>query len=208
MIEFINICKSYGSKKVLSNISFKINAGDSIAFIGKSGKGKSTILNIIGFLDKANQGTYKFDGQNVTRLSEKNKIFMYKNKIGFIFQNFALIDDETVFNNLKMCFVKKISKKEERERIDAALDLVGLISKKDNKIYELSGGEQQRIAIARLFLKNCDLILADEPTGSLDEENKEKILELFTLLRKRGKTIIIVTHDAEVAQWCDRVYKL
>lgn len=206
MIEFINVCKSYNKHKILNNITFKIENNEKVAIIGESGKGKTTILNIIGLLENYDNGTYLLENKDMFSLKRKDKLNIFKSKIGYLFQNFALIDDDSVLNNLLMCL--EGNKKDNIIKINEALKEVGLESKINNKVYQLSGGEQQRVAIARLILKDCDLILADEPTGSLDEKNTKLVLSLLEKLYKKGKTLVIVTHDMRVAKFCNKIYRL
>ncbi|WP_423363944.1 ABC transporter ATP-binding protein [Mycoplasma sp. P36-A1] len=207
MIVFKNISKGYDTP-IFENISFSINSGECVAFTGESGCGKSTILNIIGLLENYDSGEYLLMNKNVKSFKDKNKTAIMKNEIGYIFQNFALIDDETVLNNLKLSIPDRKKRKNCNEAIDKVLNEVGMLAFKQKKIYTLSGGEQQRIAIARILLKDCNIILADEPTGSLDSKTRDEILELLMKLRNDHKTIIIVTHDQYVANWCNRKYIL
>lgn len=207
MIKFENISKSF-QKPILQNISFKIKQGECVAFTGESGTGKSTILNIIGLLENADSGSYYFNDIDVSKLNYKDITKIYKREIGFIFQNFALIDDETVYNNLRLSISNKQDRKNCKQKIEEVLRKVKLEGFENKKIYTLSGGEQQRVAIARVLLKKCRLILADEPTGSLDLNTRDEILELLMNIRKEKITIIIVTHDDYVAKWCDRSYRL
>lgn len=208
MLEFKGITKRYGDKLVLNNISFKIDKGDCVSIVGKSGKGKTTILNILGLLEKYDSGTYLLDGCDVSKLNKTEETKIFREKIGYLFQNFALIDDESVLFNLDLSILDKSNKKKNIERINEALSLVGLSDRLNSKVYQLSGGEQQRVAIARLFLKDCSIILADEPTGSLDSENRDLILNLLAKLQNENKTIIIVTHDTYVANWCSKIFRL
>ncbi|MGL4106747.1 ABC transporter ATP-binding protein [Clostridium sp. LP20] len=209
MIKLENINKSYGDNKILTNFSLSINDGEFVAITGESGKGKSTILNILGLLEDINSGKLVIDGmENIKANSSKaNKVI--REKISYLFQNFALVDEETVKYNLNLALkYVKISKKEKVDRIKSALKSVGLCGYEERKIYELSGGEQQRVAIARAILKPSKIVLADEPTGSLDQSNVRLILELLKELNKGGKTIIIVTHDKDVSNACDRIITL
>ena len=202
MIEAINICKSFGNKTLFKDLSFQINNGEFVCFSGESGKGKTTLLNIIGQIEPLSSGTITYDGKNI--VSNKDKFFFFRKKVGFVFQNFALVDGKTVEQNLALI------RRNDRENItiDQALEKVGLEDKKKRKIYTLSGGEQQRIALARLFLKKCDLILADEPTGSLDSRNAAIVMNLLHELNINGKTIILVTHDITAKKQCDRIIEL
>lgn len=203
-----NVSKSY-NKKVLDNISIDIKEGELVAITGESGRGKSTLLNIIGLLEYPDEGKLIIDGEvNVKPSSMKaNKIL--RNKISYLFQNFALIDEESVYSNLMLSLkYNSCSKSEKKEKIKNALNKVGLENYEKRKIYELSGGEQQRVAIARVILKPSKIILADEPTGSLDEKNRDQVISLLKYLNKEGKTVVIVTHDKNVANECDRIIEL
>ena len=203
-----NVSKSY-NKKVLDNISIDIKEGELVAITGESGRGKSTLLNIIGLLEYPDEGKLIIDGEvNVKPSSMKaNKIL--RNKISYLFQNFALIDEESVYFNLMLSLkYNSCSKSEKKEKIKNALNKVGLENYEKRKIYELSGGEQQRVAIARVILKPSKIILADEPTGSLDEKNRDQVISLLKYLNKEGKTVVIVTHDKNVANECDRIIEL
>ena len=204
-----NIKKKFNNKYILNNFNLSIKKGEFVAIRGKSGAGKTTLLNIIGLLESYDDGElYLFENKiSNLKYNSINKILRYK--IGYLFQNYALIDDESIDKNLEIALM--YSKKNKIDKLNAkinALNLVGLNLDLSKKIYELSGGEQQRVAIARLYLKPCELILADEPTGALDNSTKLKIIKLLKKLNKSGKTIIIVTHDNEVAQTCDRIIDL
>ena len=192
MIEIRNLNKSFGEHKVLDNFSLTINDGELVIISGSSGAGKTTLLNIIGFLEPFDSGSVTVDGYELSKRKNQQEYLM--NKVGFLFQNFALIESKTVRQNLEI--VKPDARSE--YSIEKALDCVGLSDKISNKIYTLSGGEQQRIALARLFLKKCDIVLADEPTGSLDKHNAEIVLSLLKDLNRQGKTVIIVTHDESI----------
>lgn len=179
-----------------------IRNNEFVVFSGKSGCGKTTLLNIIGGIETIDEGEILVNGINITQ--KKNLLYYFRNKVGFLFQNFALIENKTVKENLKLV------RKESRTKIsiEEALKSVGLEDKINNKIYTLSGGEQQRIALARLMIKKCSIILADEPTGSLDKENTDIILEILKENRKQGKIIIVVTHDDYVKKAGDRIIEL
>lgn len=206
IVELENVSKSYGDKNVLNNLSFKIEEGTFNVIMGASGSGKSTILNIIGLLDKATSGdVILFEQKNIRPFSMKAEQ-MLKNKIGYLFQNFALIENETVANNLKLALENVRGNK--KEKISAALKEVGLEGYENKKIFKCSGGEQQRVAIARLLLKPCELILADEPTGSLDIKNREIVVKLLKNMQEQGKTIIIVSHDSFFEAIADNVIDL
>lgn len=193
-------------ENILNNLSFKIEEGTFNVIMGASGSGKSTILNIIGLLDKATSGDVILFGQKNIRPFSMKAEQMLKNKIGYLFQNFALIENETVANNLKLALENVRGNK--KEKISAALKEVGLEGYENKKIFKCSGGEQQRVAIARLLLKPCELILADEPTGSLDIKNREIVVKLLKNMQEQGKTIIIVSHDSFFEAIVDNVIDL
>lgn len=206
IVELENVSKSYGDKNVLNNLSFKIEEGTFNVIMGASGSGKSTILNIIGLLDKATSGDVILFGQKNIRPFSMKAEQMLKNKIGYLFQNFALIENETVANNLKLALENVRGNK--KEKISVALKEVGLEGYENKKIFKCSGGEQQRVAIARLLLKPCELILADEPTGSLDIKNREIVVKLLKNMQEQGKTIIAVSHDPFFEAIADNVIDL
>lgn len=205
MIELKDICKSFGDHVVLKNFSLKINKNEFIAIIGESGAGKTTILNMISMIDKPDSGSISINGEN--SFSKKDIQNLRRYVFGYIFQNYALIENDTVKENLLLS--KKYRKNFKEKELEESLEKVG-ISKEylGHKVCKLSGGEQQRIAIARTMLKPCEIILADEPTGNLDTSNKEKIIHLFKELKKEGKTIVCVTHDEEMAKSADRIIDL
>lgn len=204
-----NISKSYGENKVLTNINLEFNQNEIVAIVGKSGSGKSTLLNIIGLLENRDSGSLLFNGENVSDINSKKAIMLRRNFLGYVFQNFALIEEKSVLDNLVIA--QKYSnktKKEKMKEIDDVLDMIGIANLKNNYVYQLSGGQQQKVAIARILLKQCEVILADEPTGSLDEENKKDIFNLFCELKNKQKCVIIVTHDLALADKCDRVINI
>ena len=189
VIQIKNLCKNFDEHVLFKNFNLIINDGDFLCISGDSGTGKTTLLNMIGQLEPYQEGEILFEGKSIE--TKKDKLDLFRKKLGFIFQNFVLVESKTVEENLKLI------RKEDRTdvSIDSALKMVGLDDKKNSKVYTLSGGEQQRVAMARLYLKECKYILADEPTGSLDRKNAEKIFEILKQLNDIGKTIIIVTHD-------------
>ncbi|MBM6819860.1 putative bacteriocin export ABC transporter [Clostridium saudiense] len=203
VIELKNINKNYGNKYLFKNLNFSIKKGEMIAITGASGSGKSTLLNIIGLIDKPNSGEVSICGNKNPYDKEKIKLNLFRNNIGYLFQNYALVDNYTVSKNLDIA-LEYVKGKDKKKLKEEALDKVGLLDKLNNKVFELSGGEQQRVALARLILKENDIILADEPTGSLDEDNKAIILRILKELNNEGKTVVVVTHDKVVADMCDR----
>lgn len=209
IIELKNITKNYGNKKVLNKFSLKINEGEMIAITGASGKGKTTILNIIGLLEKIDDGQLIIDGDSNIKVNSTKATKILRYKISYLFQNFALVDNETVLYNLNLALkYVRIKKNKKLELISNVLNDVGLPGIEKSKIFELSGGQQQRVAIARIMLKPCKIVLADEPTGSLDDENSNNILKLLKLLKSKGKTIVIVTHNKYIANQCDRAIQI
>lgn len=209
MIKLENITKTIGKKVILENLSLKINQGDLVAIVGKSGSGKSTLLNLLGLIDGDYNGHYEIFGQQNVPVNSVKSQAIIREHISYLFQNFALIDNETVEYNLMLALkYVKLSKKDKVKKIEEILERVGLPSTLHQKVSELSGGEQQRIAVARAILKPSQLLLADEPTGSLDPENRDLVLNFLLDMNKEGKTVIIVTHDAYVAQQCHRVIEL
>ena len=185
----------------------EIEEGDFVCISGESGKGKSTLLNMIGLLDMPDSGNIIINGKKNVKFSSKDGRELMKNKISYIFQNFGLVDDQTVEYNLKIS--GKFSGKNKKNDLENALERVGLNKNMLNqKIFTLSGGEQQRVALARIYLKDSDMILADEPTGSLDANNRNKVMEILKDLNNSGKTVVIVTHDEEVVKCAKRTVKI
>lgn len=209
MIELKNITKKFENKTVFANFNLQIDQNEMVAIIGPSGSGKSTLLNILGLIDKVDDGDYQFEQYTNIKPNSRLAQKIIREKISYLFQNFALIEEDTVLQNLLLAlkYVKK-SKKEKTEIITAALQKVGLSEYLNSKIYELSGGQQQRIAVARAIIKPSELVLADEPTGSLDSKNRDEIIKLLLELNDAGKTVIVVTHDSHVAEKCHRVLEL
>ena len=194
LVEINNLTKKYEKKTILRDISLTVEEGEFVCIHGKSGCGKSTLLNIIGLIEKYDSGSVKLFGNDINRTSifARQKLIRYK--IGYLFQNYALVDDSSVMNNLLMGmkYIKE-SDKIKKSKISETLKLVGLDGYEKKMIYKLSGGEQQRVAIARVMLKPSELILADEPTGSLDPENRDIVMDLLKKLNNEGKTILLVS---------------
>lgn len=202
MIEGVQLTKVFGSHILFQNLSFEIKDGEFVCFSGPSGKGKTTLLNIIGQLEPATAGDILYDGERID--TTKKRMEFFRTKVSFVFQNFALVDGKTVAQNLAL--VRKSDRQD--IAIDQVLDRVGLSGKEHTKVYTLSGGEQQRVALARAFYKRADIILADEPTGSLDRYNAEQVVKILRDLNDIGKTIVLVTHDEKIKAICDRVIEL
>jgi len=212
MLELKNVSKNYfeGNTKhsVLSNFELSISKGEIIILLGKSGSGKSTLLNIISGIDMPDGGSVSIDGTDITKLSEKERTLTRRNKIGFIFQFFNLIPTLTVKENLQFPLELNNDDNQE-ERIKSILTEVGLLDRANTYPDKLSGGEQQRIAIARALIHNPDIILADEPTGNLDYETGLQIVDLLDrVVKKKGKTMIMVTHSKDVIGLADKIYSL
>ncbi|WP_050636922.1 ABC transporter ATP-binding protein [Candidatus Stoquefichus sp. SB1] len=192
IIKLERINKSYGDHVIFKDYSLEIEENEIMVIMGKSGVGKTTLLNIIGLIEDIDSGKILLNHQEVQK---KDKRKMHSEMIGFIFQNFALLEEKTVLYNLQIVFPTIKLRKKNRNKMIDALKMVGLDGYENKLVCECSGGEKQRIALARLIVHDSQIILADEPTGSLDQENKDKILELLVKLKEQGKTIIVVTHD-------------
>lgn len=205
MITLNNISKKYNEKNIVRNFNLKINKGEFISIVGESGSGKTTLLNIIGLLEKQTSGDIVVMG--IKNPTSKELTKLQREFYGYVFQNYALIEEYSVQTNLKLAlkYNKVIDKQAE---INRALKLVGLEGYNKKKVFELSGGEQQRLALARIMLKKCEIILADEPTGNLDNKNRDIVFNILKDLNKQGKTIVIVTHDNYIANKCDKIIKL
>lgn len=202
--------KSFGSNTVLHNISFEIESGESVALVGPSGCGKSTLLNIIGLLETLDSGTINLEGKAYPSINSKKATFMRRTEINYLFQSFALINDWKVSKNLLLALqYTKLSKQEQERLIRTALENYGIGEKFDAVVNELSGGEKQRVAIARAMIKPGNLILADEPTGSLDKAMATIVIDsLLDSVHANHKTLLMVTHDMGIAQRCDRIIEL
>lgn len=198
MIEVRGISKKFNEKVVFEELSFTVDSGSMIAIIGESGSGKTTLLNCLGQLEEVDKGEIFINGEKILR---KHKRKFFQEQAGFLFQNFALIDNETVKKNLQLAT-------KDQSKIVAALEKFQVEQLLNQKIFRLSGGEQQRVALARLFLKDPPLIFADEPTASLDQKNKEIVIQTLQELNRQGKTVIVVTHDLELAKRLGRVIDL
>lgn len=206
LIELKNICREYvdgsNSKNMpLKNVCLSIDKGEAVVFTGPSGIGKTTLLNIIGCTDQATKGVYMLQGKNINEYTEKQLALIRNKYFGYVMQNYGLVTYRNVYDNVAvpLMFNKEVKYGEYKEKIEGALQSVGMAAYKKKFINELSGGEKQRVAIARAIVNSPDVILADEPTGSLDTENKEIIMDLLFKLNESGKTIIMVTHDMDIA---------
>ena len=210
MITIENITKSFGSLQVLKGIDLHIGRGEVVSIVGPSGAGKTTLLQIIGTLDRPDSGSVLVDGIDVTTLSQKALADFRNRHLGFVFQFHQLLPEFTAIENIMIpAYIAGTSQKQAKERAQELLDFMGLADRATHKPAELSGGEKQRIAVARALVNNPAIILADEPSGSLDTQNKQELHQLFFDLRdKFGQTFVIVTHDEQLATLTDRTIHL
>lgn len=209
-ISLTDITKVYemGDQQVhaLAGVSLQIKAGDFAAIMGPSGSGKSTLMNILGCLDRPSSGSYCLDNQEVAALNDDQLAKTRNKKIGFVFQNFNLLPRMSALQNVALPLVYgNVAKRERLTRSAAALELVGLGNRVDHKPNELSGGQRQRVAIARALINNPTIIMADEPTGNLDSKSGEEIMNIFNELNGQGRTVILVTHEPEIADYAKRI---
>ncbi|WP_216380407.1 ABC transporter ATP-binding protein [Arcanobacterium phocae] len=205
-----NLRKTFGQRIILDQLSFAVPAGSSLAITGPSGCGKSTLLNIIGMLEAPTSGTIQLNGRTLPKINSAAATKLRREAINYLFQSYALISDKTAFDNalLGLHYVKT-NKAEKQAQVEQLFDRLGLSAVKNDLVSTLSGGEQQRLALARCILKPGNLILADEPTGALDQDLAQHVLtEMLTLQHEHHKTLIIVTHDPHVAQRCDEIMQL
>ncbi|EOU1701262.1 ABC transporter ATP-binding protein [Clostridium perfringens] len=213
VIKIINLNKIYGKNdneiKALNNINLEIKKGELVAITGKSGSGKSTLLNILGQLENASSGEIYINGEATNNLTNNQKAKLRSIKIGFVVQHFALINNYTVYDNIELPLKYSNVKKNQRKQLinQVSFDL-GIHDKLTTTPSTLSGGQSQRVAIARAIVNNPDILLADEPTGSLDSKTCSEVFNIFKKLNSNGKTIIIVTHDLELANKCTRIVEL
>ena len=213
VIEIADVWKTYkmGTQEVhaLRGCSLTVDEGEYIAIMGPSGSGKSTLMNVIGCLDIPTKGTYHLDGRDVGRLSDDQLAEVRNGQIGFVFQTFNLLSRQDCLQNVELPLVYAgVSRTERRERAAEALTQVGLGDRMDHKPNELSGGQRQRVAVARALVNRPSILLADEPTGNLDSATSDEIMRLFELLYRRGNTIVVVTHEDDIAEHARRVVRL
>ena len=209
LIQMKQITKSYQlwkeDLKILKWLDIEIQKGEFVSIMGQSGSGKSTLMNIIGMLDNPSTGSYIFNGQDVSKLTDDDQALIRRENIGFIFQSYNLLPRTSALNQVVMPLIYQgVGKKERENRAREALSKVGLADKINNFPNEMSGGQQQRVSIARALVTNPSIILADEPTGALDSKTGVEIMELLTELSKEGKTIIVITHEHDVDAYADR----
>ena len=214
VIEVKDLCKTYymdggASQEVLKHINFKIYEGEFVAIMGHSGSGKSTLMNTLGCLDRPTSGEYYLAGESVAKRTDKELAVIRGQKIGFVFQNFNLMMKRTIVDNVSMPLIYQgVGEAERRDRALQMLKIVGLEGYGDRPPSQISGGMQQRVAIARALINNPKIIFADEPTGNLDSVTSDEIMNLFTELNKDGITIVLVTHEDDVADYAKRMIKI
>lgn len=210
LLKLEHIYKDYVQDKltvpVLKDICFQVERGEYVAIMGPSGSGKTTLMNIIGCLDVASSGVYQLNGTDLKDFDDRTMAQIRNRSIGFVFQTFNLLPKQTALDNVALPFLySNVSKKERMERAKAALERVGLGDRLDFRPTQLSGGQKQRVAIARAIVTGPDLLLADEPTGALDSVSGRQIMELFSELNQEGMTVLMITHDAQIAGCADRM---
>lgn len=213
MIKTVNLTKIFRTDEVettaLNKVSFEIKKGEFVAIMGPSGCGKSTLLNILGLLDNPSEGEYFFLGNEVSKFSEKQRANSRKQNIGFVFQNFNLIDELNVYENVELPLIYLgMSSTERKKRVESALEQMQITHRRKHFPLQLSGGQQQRVAVARAVVANPHLILADEPTGNLDSAHGEEVMNLLASLNQVGTTIIMVTHSQRDAEYAQRIIRL
>lgn len=213
LIELNNLKKTYRTTEIettaLNSIALNIERGEFVAIMGPSGCGKSTLLNTLGLLDKPDEGSYLFDGDEMTRLSEKGRSKIRKNNIGFVFQSFNLIDELNVYDNIELPLIYvKMSAAERKERVLKIMERMGIAHRAKHFPQQLSGGQQQRVAVARALVTEPKIILADEPTGNLDSAHGKEVMSLLAELNAGGTTIVMVTHSAVDAGYANRTVQL
>ncbi|MGL5614634.1 MAG: ABC transporter ATP-binding protein [Sarcina sp.] len=213
IIELNNVTKIYEEgqvKKVaLNNINLVVQKGEFLGIIGTSGSGKTTLLNILGLMDRLTTGSYKLEGKEVNSLNKDELSELRNSKVSFIFQHFALMSNYNVYDNVELPLsFRRINKKEKKEKILKILDELGIKSEIDKYPRQLSGGQKQRVAIARALISDSEIILADEPTGALDQKTGKEFMELLKKINEIGKTIILITHDMKLTEYCNRIIQI
>lgn len=210
LIKICNLKKEYGHKVIFDNYNFYLNENEYVIILGKSGQGKSTLLNIIGLLDDEYNGQYYLVGNDVRNIKDKQKSKLRNEMFGFIFQNYNLIDDLNVIDNIYLpyCYSKNRLGKEEKKHISMLIKEFKLDDIKSSKVKSLSGGEKQRVAIVRALVLNPLIIIADEPTGNLDCENEKIVMDFLRKMKEKGKSIVMVTHNLNIIKDCDRIIDL
>lgn len=213
MIRITELIKVYRTEEIettaLNKISLEVKKGEFVAIMGPSGCGKSTLLNIIGLLDSIDIGSYLFNGEEVGNLNERSRSDLRKHNIGFVFQSFNLIDELTVFENVELPLIyTRVKSSERKKRVEEVLDKMKIMHRRNHYPQQLSGGQQQRVAVARAVVNHPKLILADEPTGNLDSNNGNEVMQLLTELNEQGATIVMVTHSEHDARYSHRIIRM
>jgi putative ABC transport system ATP-binding protein len=213
MIKITNMEKVYRTEEVetvaLNKISIDVKQGEFVAIMGPSGCGKSTLLNILGLLDDPDAGSFVFNGIEVAKFNERKRADLRKHNIGFVFQSFNLIDELTVYENVELPLIyTQVPSAERKERVEKVLDQMQIMHRRNHFPQQLSGGQQQRVAVARAVVNNPKLILADEPTGNLDSNNGNEVMQLLTDLNEKGTTIVMVTHSEHDAKFSHRIIRM
>lgn len=213
MIEVKNLTKVYGKRQTaftaLKNINLTVKKGESVAIVGKSGSGKSTLMHLLALLDTPTKGKILIDGEDTSKMPARKINRLRGDRFGFVFQQFFMNANDTVLSNVLLPLkIAKIKRGERREKAEAALRIVGLLDKAKNKANDLSGGQKQRVCIARAIVNDPEIIFADEPTGNLDSATGQKIIDLLFKLNREGVTLILVTHDEDLAKLCDRTVRI
>ncbi|MSQ13905.1 MAG: ABC transporter ATP-binding protein [Dehalococcoidia bacterium] len=212
VIRLTDITKVYktgaGEVHALAGVSFAVERGEMVALMGPSGSGKSTLMNVLGCLDRPTSGEYLLEGQDVGRMRDAELARIRSNRIGFVFQSFNLLSRMNALDNVALPLLYSGNGHDGRARAEKALSEVGLAHRASHRPNQLSGGEQQRVAVARSLVNNPSFILADEPTGNLDTRTSEEIMHLFRSLQDRGITVVVVTHERDIAEWCGRTIML
>lgn len=209
MITIENLAKSFGRRTLWSDVTLTVNSGDMLALVGPSGSGKSTLLNCLGLLEAPSAGAILYDGQDITRFDRRGVRRFRREVLGYLFQNYALIENASVAANLEAAVKpRRALRNSPRVTVAEALDRVGLAGREKEKIHLLSGGEQQRVALARLMVKQPALVLADEPTGALDHDNTVMVVDILREMSEAGCAVVIATHNDYVRDRCDTVFSV
>ncbi|MBE5968238.1 MAG: ATP-binding cassette domain-containing protein [Lachnospiraceae bacterium] len=204
-----NIDKQFGARKIFRNLNMQIDENEFVCIVGESGSGKSTLLNIMGLLEKPTSGNVEICGIKNPKLNSRIGVQLLRKEISYLFQNYGLVESETVKYNVKIVTrFLNTSKKKREEKTEEILEKLGLLGLINEKIYCLSGGEQQRVALAKIMIKPSSIILADEPTGSLDVGNRDLVMKILKEINLQGKTIVLVTHDKEITKYATRIIEI
>jgi putative ABC transport system ATP-binding protein len=207
VIEIVKLAKTFGARTLWSDITVNADRGHMLALVGPSGSGKSTLLNCVGLLDRPTAGEIRYEGADITRFGRREARRFRRDVLGYLFQNYALIDNATVADNLEVSLgTRRARRGETGVRVAEALERVGLAGREKEKAHQLSGGEQQRVALARLMVKEPSLVLADEPTGALDHANATVVIDVLREMSDAGCAVVIATHDDRVRDRCDSVF--